>query len=240
MEERGYAIQWRWERELMEGARNLRARDQESSGHGIGRVQLYSQFFPRLQLAVPRKPAICSCPMASRRPTTRIKPSTLPPAQSQHRIRPAAKELHTQNAPNSTAPGFAKTSESAGSNIQVIIRCRNRSDREVHENTPIIVTSNGAKSKEISIETGTPQSSLGVVTLPPLRTYPFDLVFGPEADQAMIYHDVVSPMLEEVVAGYNCTLFAYGQTGTGKTYAPPLTIMIYKLTCTKLYHEWRP
>lgn len=58
---------------------------------------------------------------------------------------------------------------------------------------------------------------LGVVTLPPTRTYPFDLVFGPEADQAMIYHDVVSPMLDEVLQGYNCTLFAYGQTGTGKT-----------------------
>lgn len=25
-------------------------------------------------------------------------------------------------------------------------------------------------------------------------------------------------MLEEVLMGYNCTLFAYGQTGTGKTY----------------------
>ena len=59
---------------------------------------------------------------------------------------------------------------------------------------------------------------MGVVTLPPLRTYPFDLVFGPEADQALIYHEVVAPMLEEVLMGYNCTLFAYGQTGTGKTY----------------------
>jgi kinesin family protein 11 len=33
----------------------------------------------------------------------------------------------------------------------------------------------------------------------------------------MIYQDVVHPMLEEVLLGYNCTLFAYGQTGTGKT-----------------------
>ncbi|KIO16512.1 hypothetical protein M407DRAFT_42567, partial [Tulasnella calospora MUT 4182] len=48
--------------------------------------------------------------------------------------------------------------------------------------------------------------------------YPFDRVFGPEADQAMIYNDVVQPILEEVIQGYNCTVFAYGQTGTGKTY----------------------
>lgn len=73
------------------------------------------------------------------------------------------------------------------------------------------------KSGQVSIETTAPISTLGVVTLPPVRTYPFDLVFGPESDQASIYHEVVSPMLEQVVAGYNCTLFAYGQTGTGKT-----------------------
>ncbi|KAI9510898.1 kinesin-domain-containing protein [Russula earlei] len=103
-------------------------------------------------------------------------------------------------------------------NIQVVIRCRRRSDREVQESSPIIVSTEGARSHAVSIETAAPVSSLGVVTLPPTRTYPFDLVFGPEADQSMIYQDVVHPMLEEVLLGYNCTLFAYGQTGTGKTY----------------------
>ncbi|KAI8452321.1 P-loop containing nucleoside triphosphate hydrolase protein, partial [Phakopsora pachyrhizi] len=51
-----------------------------------------------------------------------------------------------------------------------------------------------------------------------IKTYPFDHVFGPEADQALIFTDVVSPILNEVLQGYNCTIFAYGQTGTGKTY----------------------
>jgi kinesin family protein 11 len=102
-------------------------------------------------------------------------------------------------------------------NIQVVVRCRRRSDREVQESSPIIVSTEGARSQAVSIETAAPVSSLGVVTLPPTRTYPFDLVFGPEADQSMIYQDVVHPMLEEVLLGYNCTLFAYGQTGTGKT-----------------------
>ncbi|KAI0093923.1 P-loop containing nucleoside triphosphate hydrolase protein [Irpex rosettiformis] len=108
--------------------------------------------------------------------------------------------------------------EDNGSNIRVVIRCRRRSEREVQENSPIIVTNAGRRSQEITIETAAPVSALGVVTLPPTRTYPFDLVFGPEADQGDIYHDVVAPMLEEVTQGYNCTLFAYGQTGTGKTY----------------------
>ena len=34
----------------------------------------------------------------------------------------------------------------------------------------------------------------------------------------MVYQDVVSGVLDEVLLGYNCTVFAYGQTGTGKTY----------------------
>ncbi len=33
----------------------------------------------------------------------------------------------------------------------------------------------------------------------------------------MIYMDVAKPILEQVLQGYNCTIFAYGQTGTGKT-----------------------
>jgi hypothetical protein len=96
------------------------------------------------------------------------------------------------------------------------------------------------------MELGAPQSSLGIVTLPPLRTYPFDLVFGPEADQALIYHDVVSPMLEEVLEGYNCTLFAYGQTGTGKTYGSSLQsfkdilTLLLDIPCTETLnrHLW--
>ena len=102
--------------------------------------------------------------------------------------------------------------------IKVILRCRGRSEREIQENSPTIVQIEGAKSKDLTIETSTPISSLGIVTMPPTRTYPFDLVFGPEATQSMLYHDVVGPMLNEVLLGYNCTLFAYGQTGTGKTY----------------------
>jgi kinesin family protein 11 len=42
-------------------------------------------------------------------------------------------------------------------------------------------------------------------------------VFGPEADNTTIFNEVAEDMLREVLSGYNCTIFAYGQTGTGKT-----------------------
>ena len=36
--------------------------------------------------------------------------------------------------------------------------------------------------------------------------------------QLDVYRAVVEPMLDDVMAGFNCTVFAYGQTGTGKTH----------------------
>jgi kinesin family protein 11 len=38
------------------------------------------------------------------------------------------------------------------------------------------------------------------------------------AFQIDVYMSVVHPIISEVLAGYNCTVFAYGQTGTGKTF----------------------
>lgn len=43
-------------------------------------------------------------------------------------------------------------------------------------------------------------------------------VFGPKSSQKQLYHGAISPIVLEVLEGFNCTVFAYGQTGTGKTY----------------------
>lgn len=43
-------------------------------------------------------------------------------------------------------------------------------------------------------------------------------VFGPKAQQRSIYDQAIAPIVNEVLDGFNCTVFAYGQTGTGKTY----------------------
>ncbi|PPR08103.1 hypothetical protein CVT24_010564 [Panaeolus cyanescens] len=161
--------------------------------------------------------------MATRRPTSSrarynsnatIPPQTLPPRPKSV----MAKPTNTQDIPGPSTKPSRGTNEDEDTRIQVIIRCRGRSEKEIQENSPGIVQIEGAKAKDLTIETAIPISSLGMVTHPPTRTYPFDLVFGAEATQSMIYHDVVGPMLKEVLTGYNCTLFAYGQTGTGKTY----------------------
>ena len=50
------------------------------------------------------------------------------------------------------------------------------------------------------------------------RTFYFDNVFGMESKQADIFNITARPILDFVLEGYNGTIFAYGQTGTGKTY----------------------
>ena len=40
------------------------------------------------------------------------------------------------------------------------------------------------------------------------KTFTFDKVFGPEATQIAVYSGVVQPIIEEVLMGYNCTVFA--------------------------------
>ena len=43
-------------------------------------------------------------------------------------------------------------------------------------------------------------------------------MFDPDSTQAKLYNGAIKPIVEEVLEGFNCTIFAYGQTGTGKTY----------------------
>ena len=50
------------------------------------------------------------------------------------------------------------------------------------------------------------------------RTYTFDKSFGPATEQEQLYNTAIRPIVDEVLDGFNCTIFAYGQTGTGKTY----------------------
>jgi kinesin family member 11 len=54
---------------------------------------------------------------------------------------------------------------------------------------------------------------------PVSRTYKcFDDVFAEYASQGQVYNVVGLPMAEEVLKGFNCCIFAYGQSGSGKTF----------------------
>lgn len=75
-------------------------------------------------------------------------------------------------------------------NINVVVRCRGRNDREVRENSAVVVSTDGVKGKTVELSMG--PSALSN------KTYNFDRVFSQAADQSMIFDDVVKPILDEV------------------------------------------
>ena len=50
------------------------------------------------------------------------------------------------------------------------------------------------------------------------KAFGFDSVFDENSTQKNVYLKVGKPVIESVLSGYNSTILAYGQTGTGKTY----------------------
>ncbi|ETE73755.1 Kinesin-like protein KIF11, partial [Ophiophagus hannah] len=101
--------------------------------------------------------------------------------------------------------------EDKGKNIQVVVRCRPFNVSERKANSYSVVECDHGR-KEVIVRTG------GMADKTSRKTYTFDMVFGAQAKQIDVYRTVVCPILDEVLMGYNCTVFAYGQTGTGKTF----------------------
>ncbi|KAG9286765.1 hypothetical protein G9A89_012315 [Geosiphon pyriformis] len=100
----------------------------------------------------------------------------------------------------------SKKQEVKEANIQVVLRCRGLNKREAPKRK---------KDCEFSVD---PLKSQIRSLKEHGKTYTFDRVFGEKATQNDVFKEIVAPMLVEVLSGYNCSILAYGMTGTGKTY----------------------
>ncbi len=93
--------------------------------------------------------------------------------------------------------------------VKVAIRCRPMNAREKKEGNQIVVNSNRQDNiVSVSKPDGNGED----------KTFQFDYVYPPNTNQRTIYDEVAFPLVESVFLGYNGTIFAYGQTGCGKTY----------------------
>lgn len=48
-----------------------------------------------------------------------------------------------------------------------------------------------------------------------IKRFTFDAVFDCNSKQSDIYDEIMRPIVDSVLEGFNGTIFAYGQTGTG-------------------------
>ncbi|CAF1378387.1 unnamed protein product [Rotaria sp. Silwood1] len=84
--------------------------------------------------------------------------------------------------------------------IQVFIRIKPNSTNDQYEIIPFKYSSNNT-----------------ILTLPNSPPLSFDNVFLPQSTQNDIFESII-PLLHLPLYGYNSTIFAYGQTNSGKTY----------------------
>ena len=93
----------------------------------------------------------------------------------------------------------------------MVVRVRPLNGKELDSRCKNI-TKVDALNAEITIEN--PNAAQGE----PPKIFSFDAVFDTNSTQVDIYNETARPIVDKVLQGYNGTIFAYGQTGTGKTY----------------------
>ena len=55
-------------------------------------------------------------------------------------------------------------------------------------------------------------------SLEPPKTFTFDAIYDWDSTQVDIFEETFQVLVDSVLKGFNGTIFAYGQTGTGKTF----------------------
>lgn len=103
------------------------------------------------------------------------------------------------------------TKKLGNQHIQVFVRCRPPNAMEKRNGFVRAVEVVPEKKEILVNDRVIPERTLR-------KSFTFDKVFGPDAKQIDVYRAVMEPTMAEVMMGYNCTVFAYGQTGTGKTF----------------------
>ncbi len=93
--------------------------------------------------------------------------------------------------------------------VKVVVRCRPLGNKEMEDQRECIVN---VDMNACFIQVYNPQN------IKDIKSFTFDHTYDWRATQQLIFNQTALPILESIMEGYNGTIFAYGQTGTGKTY----------------------
>ncbi|PFH35408.1 kinesin motor domain-containing protein [Besnoitia besnoiti] len=139
-----------------------------------------------------------------------------------------------------------KTAGAAGAggcrvNVRVVVRCRPMTAAEQRESSSVVDIYTERNEVAVRLRGGGPpgfagkaqqslsgagggsgnrarlQSSAGAGGSNSSKVFRFDGVCPVSTSQQQLFEQHAQPLVDEVLQGFNCTIFAYGQTGTGKT-----------------------
>ncbi|XP_060914362.1 kinesin-like protein KIF3B [Labrus mixtus] len=96
--------------------------------------------------------------------------------------------------------------------VKVVVRCRPMNEKERAAKFERMVSVD-VKLGQILVRNPREASAS---ELP--KVFTFDSVYDWNSKQIELYDETFRPLVESVLLGFNGTIFAYGQTGTGKTY----------------------
>ena len=102
------------------------------------------------------------------------------------------------------------TTSNSDESIKVVFRVRPLNSKEEADRRRIVTTAHDDRG---AIEIRNPASFSD-----PPKVFTFDSVFGPSSSQRQIYDVCAFPIVQSVLEGYNGCIFAYGQTGAGKSH----------------------
>ncbi|KAJ7977975.1 Kinesin-like protein [Quillaja saponaria] len=92
-------------------------------------------------------------------------------------------------------------------NIRVFCRCRPLNQNEIASGTASVIDFESPLCKDLQV----------ICSDSSKKQFKFDHVFRPEDNQEAVFAQT-KPIVTSVLDGYNVCIFAYGQTGTGKTF----------------------
>lgn len=139
-------------------------------------------------------------------------------------------------AQSAVAANAAAVSQTAAKQecIKVVVRCRPLSERELADGNGKVVVELNCKQGTVQLtkpspstlptnqQQSQPQQSTNANDKDKdgssVKIYTFDSVYDGTSEQEELYADIFHPLVDSVLAGFNGTIFAYGQTGTGKTF----------------------
>eukprot|EP00466_Bigelowiella_natans_P002704 jgi/Bigna1/86507/estExt_fgenesh1_pg.C_110060 len=119
--------------------------------------------------------------------------------------------------------------------IKVVVRCRPFIKNESKDCLDVIHVD--LESNRILVKDPN-QSGFNPEMKESWRKFSFDTVYGRESKQKDIYKHSVSKMVRRLLKGFNSTIFAYGQTSSGKTHTMMGNVMLAKMKALSALIDW--
>ncbi|CAF1178533.1 unnamed protein product [Rotaria sp. Silwood1] len=115
-------------------------------------------------------------------------------------------------------PSTASSKGGKDESVRVVVRCRPMSDKETDSGCERVVDMD-TQRRQVSIQRPRSENTQRMTSSgDDVHNFYFDAVYDWHSKQKDVYEQTARALVDSVLEGFNGTIFAYGQTGTGKTF----------------------